>query len=445
MNARAGNSSAFEHAGARLQEIIRRNRASQAVGAYAVCSAHQDVISAAAREAKEQESVLHVESTSSQVNQFGGYTGQNPERFAKFVHAAAHEARLSEQRVLIGGDHLGPFPWRSDSAAAAMEKANDLVRDCVLAGYQKIHLDASMACADDPKTGPSEQTVAMRAAVLCETAEKAHRDLPPNSSPLLYVIGTEVPAPGGGLHPEKSIAVTPSEHVHSTLDAFQRAFIECRLNDAWEHVIGLVVQPGVEFGDRNVFHYNRSKAKALSPILPATPELVYEAHSTDYQFASSLKHMVEDHFAILKVGPELTFAFREAIFAFSAIEREILHVKATGLSNVREALETAMLRNPSYWRDYYSGDENQLRISRFYSYSDRCRYYWSDPTVQAEIRRLIENLTAFPPPLALISQYLPGEYEAIREGRLQPCASELIQHHIRTVLHKYAVACGETH
>ena len=445
MNARARNSSTFEHAGARLQEIIRRNRAAHAVGAYAVCSAHQDVIIAAAREAKEQESVLHVESTSSQVNQFGGYTGQNPEQFAKFVHAAAHNAGLSEQRVLIGADHLGPFPWRRESAAAALEKANGLVRDCVLAGYEKIHLDASMACADDPKTGPDEQTVAVRAAALCETAEKTHRDLTPNSSPLLYVIGTEVPAPGGESCPEKSISVTPSEHVHSTLDAFQRAFVEYRLNDAWERVIGLVVQPGVEFGDRNVFDYDRSKAKALSTTLPSTPELVYEAHSTDYQLASSLKHMVEDHFAILKVGPELTFAFREAIFALSAIERECLYAKSTRLSNVREALEAAMLRNPSYWRDYYSGDDNQLRISRFYSYSDRCRYYWPEPTVQAEIRQLVENLAAFPPPLALISQYLPGEYEAIREGRLQPCASQLIEHHIRGVLHKYAVACGETH
>jgi D-tagatose-1,6-bisphosphate aldolase subunit GatZ/KbaZ len=434
----------FEHAGARLQEIIRRNRASRAVGAYAVCSAHPDVITAAAREAKQQESVLHVESTSSQVNQFGGYTGQNPEQFAKFVHAAAHEAGISKQRVLIGGDHLGPFPWRHESAVTAMEKASGLVRDCVLAGYQKIHLDASMACADEPRTGPDEHMVAMRAAALCETAEKAHRELSPNSSPLLYVIGTEVPAPGGESHPQESIAVTPSKHVHSTLDAFQRAFAKRRLNDAWERVIGLVVQPGVEFGDRNVFNYDRSKATALSTTLPATPELVYEAHSTDYQLASSLKQMVEDHFAILKVGPELTFAFREAIFALSAIEREVLHGKARRVSHVREALEAAMLRNPSYWRDYYSGDENELRVSRFYSYSDRCRYYWPEPTVQVEVRRLIENLAAFPLPSPLISQYLPDEYEAVREGRLQPCASELIEHHIRTVLHKYAVACGET-
>ena len=433
----------LEHAGARLQDLVRRNRAAQAVGVYAVCSAHPDVIAAAAREAKENESVLHVESTSSQVNQFGGYTGQNSEQFAKFVHTIAREAGLSEKHVLIGGDHLGPFPWRREPATAAMEKADALVRACVIAGYQKIHLDASMACADDPKTGPDEQTVATRAAALCETAEKAQWELPRNSPPLLYVIGTEVPAPGGESHPEDSIAVTAAEDVQSTLDAFRRAFAERNLNDAWVRVIGLVVQPGVEFGDSNIFPYDRGKAKALSAALPRSPELVYEAHSTDYQLASSLRQMVEDHFAILKVGPELTCAFRESVFALSAVEQEWLQGKSVRVSNIPGALEAAMLRNPSYWRDYYHGDEAQLRFSRFYSYSDRCRYYWPDAEVKAEVRLLIENLTASPPPMTLISQYLPGEYEAIREGRLRPSPTEIIAQHIRTVLRKYAEACGE--
>jgi D-tagatose-1,6-bisphosphate aldolase subunit GatZ/KbaZ len=215
------------------------------------------------------------------------------------------------------------------------------------------------------------------------------------------------------------------------------------LDDAWERVIGLVVQPGVEFGEANVFDYDRRKSKALSAALPASPQLIYEAHSTDYQLASSLKQMFEDHFAILKVGPELTFAFREAVFALSAIEHELLQGKAARVSKVREALETAMLRNPSYWRDYYHGDENQLRISRFYSYSDRCRYYLHRPEVNAEIELLMENLTVFPPGLTLISQYLPLEYQAIRAGTLQASPSEIIRHHIRTVLHKYARACGE--
>ncbi len=204
-----------------------------------------------------------------------------------------------------------------------------------------------------------------------------------------------------------------------------------------------MVQPGVEFGERSVVDYDHGRAKALSSALPLSPQLVYEAHSTDYQIASSLKRMVEDHFAILKVGPELTFAFREAVFALSAIEGEMLRGKSGRVSNVREALEASMLRNPSYWRDYCHGDDSQLRISRFYRYSDRCRYYWHEPEVAAQIELLMENLVAHRAPLTLISQGLPREYEAIRAGVLQPGPSEMIRHHIRLVLHKYAVVCGE--
>lgn len=433
-----------QNAGERLQQIIRRNRSSEPVGVYAVCSAHQDVIAAAAREAHDNHSVLHVESTSSQVNQFGGYTGQSPEQFAEFVRRAARDAGLSADRVLLGGDHLGPFPWRNEAASVAMEKARDLVRACVLAGYQKIHLDASMACADDSKPALDERTIADRAAALCEMAENAFRELPPNSPSLLYVVGTEVPAPGGEAAPEESISVTPTEHVQFTLDFFHKAFERRGLHGAWERAIGLVVQPGVEFGENNVFDYDRQKTKSLSAALPAKPQLVYEAHSTDYQRGSSLKQMVEDHFAILKVGPELTFAFREAVFALSQIEQEILGRKADRPSKVREALEAAMLRNPRHWRDYYHGDENQLRISRFYSYSDRCRYYWHEPDVQKEIGRLVSNLSTLSLPLTLMSQYLPIEYEAIRAGRLQASPSEIILSRVSNVLHKYAAACGET-
>jgi len=433
------------HAGATLQAIIRRNRASRLGGEYAVCSAHPHVIAAAAHQARNDGSFLHVESTSNQVNQFGGYTGQTPEQFASFVHEIAQRAGLSKDKILLGGDHLGPYPWRGEFAAAAMEKAQSLVRSCVLAGYQKIHLDASMACGDDEKGALDEQTVADRAAVLCAAAESAFRELPSNSPPLLYVIGTEVPTPGGELGSEQSIAVTTPAHVDATLKTFHQAFTKYQLDDAWQRVIGLVVQPGVEFGDDNLFEYSRAKAQLLSVSLPATPELVYEAHSTDYQSPSALNEMVEDHFAILKVGPELTFAFREAVFGLVAIEQEMLRSKSVRMSKVREALEAAMVRNPKYWRDYYHGDESEVRISLFYSYSDRCRYYWPDPEVQKEIEVLIENLAPRPAALTLISQYLPFEYEAIRAGILQPHPSEIIRYHIGKVLRKYATACGIAH
>ena len=434
-----------KNASERLRNIIYRNRRGEKVGVYAVCSAHPSVIAAAVQQAVEDDSILHVESTSSQVNQFGGYSGQTPSQFASFVRSAAQHAGLPKEQLLLGGDHLGPYPWRDQPSAVAMGKACELVRACVLAGYNKIHLDASMACADDNNNGPSENTVAQRAAFLCHAAERAFDDLLPGSSPLLYVIGTEVPAPGGESLAGAGPTVSSANHVHRTLEVFRAAFAEQNVASAWERVIGLVVQPGVEFGENVIFDYDRHKASSLSSALPKDPSLVYEAHSTDYQKPVALAEMVEDHFAILKVGPWLTFAFREAVFSLSAIEREWLtHRKGVRLSQVREALEAAMLRNPAYWRSYYRGNEDEMRFARSYSYSDRCRYYWVDATVQQQLVQLRANLETSPPPLTLVSQYLPMQFEAIRSGRLRANSEDMIQEHIRAVLRVYAAACGAT-
>ncbi len=422
-----------------LRLLLRRNRRQEQAGVYSVCSSHPSVIGAAIEQAKADNSLLLIESTCSQVNQEGGYSGQIPKQFAEFISSTALRGGIRSDQIVLGGDHLGPYPWRAEPATAAMDKARRLVHDCVSAGYQKIHLDASMACANDGTLTP--ETIAERAAILCEAAERAARELPRGSSQPLYVIGTEVPAPGGETSEGEPPNVTSREDAERALQAFHDAFCARHLEDAWERTIGLVVQPGVEFADDHVFAYDRSKAQSLSAALPEHPELVYEAHSTDYQSPSALQQMVADHFAILKVGPGLTFAFREAVFALSAMERE-LYVGSRAVSRVREALEVAMLKQPSHWRTYYRGDENTLRLSRAFSYSDRCRYYWNQSSIQQEICRLVENLSQVRLPLTLLSQYLPSAHEAICEGSLASDPRGIIRHHIRRVLRKYAHACG---
>jgi D-tagatose-1,6-bisphosphate aldolase subunit GatZ/KbaZ len=322
-----------------------------------------------------------------------------------------------------------------------MAKGAQLVKACVEAGYQKIHLDASMPCADDPPALESA-VIAARAAILAETAEQAFANTPAGNDAPLYVIGTEVPAPGGETAAGMAPAVTAAEHVRETLELFRAAFEQRGLSAAWERVIALVVQPGVEFGDEVVFPYVRETARPLVSALPQGSAIIYEAHSTDYQPKDALREMVEDHFAILKVGPWLTFAYREAIFALSAIERELLSGrKGVRLSEVRVALDQAMLRNPVYWRSYYGGDEAQQRLSRAFSYSDRSRYYWPEESVQREIDRLFSNLLQLPLPATLLSQYLPLEYQPVRAGILNPTPDDLTLWHIRIVLRTYAAAC----
>lgn len=437
----SGHAPALLGAEQQLRRLIQRNRSGERVGTYAVCSAHPAVIDAAIRQALEDGTCLHVESTSIQVNQFGGYTGKTPEQFANLIRTAAAEAGLPPERVLLGADHLGPFSWRGEGSVSAMVKACELARASVRAGYHKIHLDASMPCADDGGA-VEERAVAERAAILCAAAEEESLRRPGSARPL-YVIGTEVPPPGGEVIEGAAPLPTKTEDVQRSINTFRAAFHARGLGSAWENVVALVVQPAVEFGDSKVFDYERSKAELLSKGLPDDPALVYEAHSTDYQKPESLAELVEDHFAILKVGPWLTFAYREAIFALVNIERETLGDRdGVRLSQVREALDAEMLRNPSYWRSYYRGDEHDLHLARAYSFSDRCRYYWPQRSVQEEVRRLVHNLDSCPPALTLLSQYLPQEYEAIRCGELENRTEAIIRHHIQNVLRIYAAACG---
>ena len=429
-------------AGEWLRETIDRNRQQEPNAIYSVCSAHPRVLEAAVRHARDNGSMLCIESTSNQVNQFGGYTGQSPAQFASFVAGLASEAGFGRERLLLGGDHLGPYPWRAQPSRQALQNGCELVQACVLAGYGKIHLDASMACADDLSPALGDEVVAQRAAELCAAAEDAWARLPSGSPAPVYVIGTEVPVPGGETSSSASPEPTTVEHMQETVETSHGAFVARGLSDAWERVIGLVVQTGAEFGDAVVYDYHAENARTLAANLPASPGLVYEAHSTDYQTLDALRKMVRDHFAILKVGPWLTFAYREAIIALGAIEKEWLSArKDVRVSDVLRALDQAMLSNPTYWKAYYPADEQEARFARRYSFSDRCRYYWPEASVQKEVDLLMTNLSG-EIPLALISQHLPQQYEAVRERLLPNHPPNLVESRIRQVLDTYLKACG---
>ncbi len=427
-----------------LSEIVAAQKRGIALGVTAICSANPFVIEASLRQALAGDAPVLIESTCNQVNQFGGYTGMTPAAFAAFVHAIAGEAGFPPQRIILGGDHLGPGPWQDEPAGRAMDKARILVRDCVLAGYEKIHLDASMKCGDDDSARPLDKAIsAQRAADMALVAEEAFRQGGAGGLAPRTIIGTEVPIPGGAQEAAETISITSPDDVAETIEITRQAFVERGLAAAWERVIAVVAQPGVEFGDASLFAYDHQAALDLSRFIEGYDNLIFEAHSTDYQTPAALRQMVEDHFAILKVGPALTFALREAVFALAMIEEEMLGGKA-GIkpSRVRETLEAAMLANPQYWRKHYHGEAGEQRFARKYSFSDRSRYYWPLPAVQAALAQLIDNLEGRPIPLTLLSQYLPVQYQRIRNHLLTNAPRELMLDKVRSVLADYAYACG---
>ena len=414
----------------------RPDRSGQPLGIHSVCSAHPLVIEAAMLTALAAGEPVLVEATSNQVNQDGGYTGMTPAAFRDFVLGIAVRAAFPAERILLGGDHLGPNCWQGEPAAQAMAKSEILIAQYVAAGFRKIHLDCSMSCGGDP-VPLQDEVVAHRAALLCGVAERTWK-LTGGEAPV-YVVGTEVPVPGGAHEDLQELKVTTPQAAADTIAAHRAAFAQAGLADVWPRVIGLVVQPGVEFDHHKVIDYRAGKAASLSRFIESEPTMVYEAHSTDYQTPDNLRALVRDHFAILKVGPGVTYALRETLWALADIESEMLGPRhATGFKGV---VLGVMREHPEHWRKYY-GDPARERFDQQFSLSDRIRYYWPHPAIRAAQAAMLANLERETPPLTLLSQYLPGQYEAVRDGRLRNAPAALLKEGVAKVLRQYMAACG---
>lgn len=416
-----------------LQQLAEARQSRHPRGIYSVCSAHPWVLEAAIEQAIADHSEILIEATSNQVNHLGGYTGMRPADFRRLVLEIARQKGLDASRVILGGDHLGPNPWQNRLAPEALDEATRMVQAYVSAGFEKIHLDASMPCAGDQHP-LHDETIAWRAAHLCAAAEKEAGETKP-----VYVIGTEVPIPGGATESLTGLTPTRQQDAAHTLALHRRVFQEAGLAHVWPRVIALVVQPGVEFNHDTVADYAPGRAAQLTALLDETKGMVFEAHSTDYQKPEAYRALVHDGFAILKVGPALTFAMREALEALSLIEAELVpREKRAGLMDV---LEQVMLKDGRNWEHHYIGDEATRRFLRRYSYSDRVRYYWNDPEAKQAVDTLILNLRKTRIPETVLSTFLPDQYRAVRAGALEPDAEAIVKHRIRQVLETYADAC----
>lgn len=409
-------------------ELIAGHDSGRPFGLASICSAHPIVIEAALQRANRRKEIVLVEATCNQVNQDGGYTGMTPADFRRFVLDIAQKVGLPSGQLILGSDHLGPNPWQHLPAAMALEKAHVMVAAFVRAGFTKIHLDASMSCADDPTPLPNA-LIAERAAALAATAESNAE-----GRVLSYIVGTEVPVPGGAAEHVEELTPTPPDEAGETIELHRTAFDAAGIGHAFERVVGLVVQPGVEFGHENVVIY---QPEAARPLARARGEfgLVYEAHSTDYQSEHALRQLVQDGFGILKVGPWLTFALREALYGLDLISEEMF-----GESGLRRGMEALMLREPGYWQRYYPGDAKAQRLQRHYSYSDRIRYYWAMPEAQTLVSALLARFDGVVVPETLISQYLPHLWPAVISGRIGASAEALLLGSVERVLDIYGSA-----
>lgn len=406
-----------------LLDVIARNRAGARAAIPSVCSAHPEVIEASLRLARGLGRPVVIEATSNQVNQDGGYTGQRPADFVAQVNALADRAGLDRAQVVLGGDHLGPQAWRSLPAEEAMARADAMVRAYAKAGFTKIHLDCSEGCAGEPAQLPDEVTVPRAAALARAAGDAAPADR------LLFVVGTEVPPPGGARAGEQGIVPTRPEAARATLDAHLDAFA------GLGRIGGLVVQPGVEFSALEVHHLPLDRDPGLRQAIAHSEGVVLEAHSTDYQRPEAFPRLAELGFAFQKVGPALTFAWREAIYGLDRLAQIAGWIDR----DLSETMESAMLADPSHWQRHLDAAAGELRLQRHVSYADRIRYYWPRPDAQAGLARLRGALAGKRLPDPLLRQgFDPAvldRAEALR-GELAPVEA-LLQAAVQEALSPY--------
>lgn len=424
-----------------IQEMMEKRRQGIKCGIPSYCSANELVLETALRRAKAQNTPVLIEATANQVNQFGGYTGMLPKDFYQMVLKMAEEIGVLEHQIILAGDHLGPLTWQNLPEKEAMENSVELVYQYARAGFTKIHLDTSMKVADDPEGLLSTETIARRGAILYKATMKGYEELKaekPDAIRPVFVIGSEVPIPGGAQEAEDTLAVTSPDAFRDTVATYRRVWREEGVEDGMKDVVAVVVQPGVEFGDDQVFLYDHDAATQLCAALGEFPEVCFEGHSTDYQSAECLKAMVQDGIAILKVGPALTYGLRESLFSLSLMEKEL--VPQEKQAHFIETLEKVMLDNPGNWKKHYHGDDHQLALARKYSFSDRCRYYIGQPEVVASMNKLFENLREYPVPMNMLHQYMPVSYIKVRDGLLPLDPKELAMDGVANFMEDYEYA-----
>ena len=424
-----------------LLEIVRKQKQKEAVGIFSVCTANPLVIEATIRFAKKNDIYVLLEATANQVNQEGGYTGMKADNYRDFVYEIADKNGLSREKIILGGDHLGPLTWTNEDDEVAMQKAEDLIGSYIAAGFTKLHIDASMRLKSDSLSEAlSNEKIVMRTIRLAKAAKiafEARKILVPNAVHPVFVIGSEVPIPGGSFDDDE-IHITTTKDLKESLNEYEGEFIKNKLDDIWENIVAVVVQPGVEFGNHDIHEYSRENAAFLSKMIRNYNKIVFEGHSTDYQTKEHLREMVEDGIAILKVGPGLTFALREVLYLLELCELELIEVSQR--SKFKAELDAAMLENEQYWKKYYSDDDLNEDFQRKYSYSDRCRYYLNTGRVETAINKLFCNFDNLELPLPLVSNYFPNQYQKIRNRVLSNTAESIMFDYLFGVLDDYLFA-----
>ena len=148
-----------------MLRVLQSQKEGKQLGIYSACTGNALALEACMRHAVDTDTILLIEATANQVDQYGGYTGLKPAGFMAMIKKLSEKTGLPMSRIILGGDHLGPLTFAHLPEEEAMKEAAELIRQYVMAGFTKIHIDTSMKVAsDDPDVRLSDETISRRGA-----------------------------------------------------------------------------------------------------------------------------------------------------------------------------------------------------------------------------------------------------------------------------------------
>ena len=333
------------------------------------CTGNESVINSAILFCKIYKLPLIIESTASQVNQYGGYTNKTPRKFSQMIQKMCKKNNYPFSKIILGADHLGPYPWKNYKNKVALKNSKYLLANVLKNNYKKIHIDTSYQLLEDKLF--DKNLFFSRSIDLIKKIIKQKKFF-------FISVGTEVPPPGEEY----------KKNYKTSLDEFKlesKSYLKFFKSQNFNYTFAMVIEPGMGFNNTKI---KTPKIKYLDKfkLYSKQNKFFFEAHSCDYQNIKVLKQLVKKNFKFLKVGPELTYNFSKVIFNMEMIEKKHFNK----VSNIKKKIITIMRKNNRYWHEHYpSNISNKELISHKL---DRIRYYWNYKNVIKSLKILKQNI-----------------------------------------------------
>ena len=136
---------------------------------------------------------------------------------------------------MIGGDHLGQFPRKNKTENTANKNSAKLIKECIQAGYKKIHIDTTHRLKSDYDF--NLQIILKRTKNLMKLLKKKN-----------LVFGSEVPYPGSLNKAYKSKQSINS--LNKEIDFYSKNLKKLKLKSEF----ACVVEPGMFFLDKELLN-----------------------------------------------------------------------------------------------------------------------------------------------------------------------------------------------